>query len=74
MTTRITRTDFGLKLTEVRKQAGMTRFQLARRAGLDALLLSRLEQGHHEPTLKMVEKLSQALGVRPEHFCHPAER
>jgi transcriptional regulator with XRE-family HTH domain len=70
MTTKIKTSEFGPKLTEVRKQAGLTRFQLARRAGVDALFLSRLEHGEHRPTLAVVAKLSQALGVRPERFCH----
>jgi transcriptional regulator with XRE-family HTH domain len=70
MTTKINTTAFGPKLTDVRKQAGLTRFQLARRAGVDALFLSQLEHGEHPPTMEMVEKLSHALGVRPDRFCH----
>jgi len=44
-----------------RKALGLTQEQLARRAGLRAETLSRLESGKHSPTVRTIEKIDRAL-------------
>jgi transcriptional regulator with XRE-family HTH domain len=58
--------DFGKRLTNLRKAARLTRHQLARRAGLQVTDLNRLEQGEREPTSAAVKTLANALNVSAE--------
>jgi transcriptional regulator with XRE-family HTH domain len=55
--------NFGKRLTSLRKAARLTRHQLARRAGLPVTDLNRLEQGDREPTSEAVKTLANALNV-----------
>lgn len=55
--------DFGKRLTSLRKAARLTRHQLARRAGLAATDLNRLERGDRAPTSETVKTLANALNV-----------
>ena len=55
--------NFGKRLSNLRKSARLTRYQLARKAGLEATELSRLEQGQHTPTGKTLKALATALNV-----------
>lgn len=49
------------KIVRRRRAAGLTQADLARRAGIRIETLNRLEKGKTTPTLRTVEKISQAL-------------
>lgn len=52
-------------LEAARKWRGVSIAQLADAAGVDRGYLSRLLRGHSSPTITMLEKLADALRVRP---------
>lgn len=49
-------------LEQVRKLAGLTQQDLARRAGTSQPAVARLEQGHSSPTLATLRRLVRAAG------------
>jgi DNA-binding XRE family transcriptional regulator len=53
------------RITELRKEAGLTQEQLAERSGLTQSHVSRLEAGQHTPNNITINKLAKALGVDP---------
>lgn len=54
----------GGKLRNVRKAQGTTLVELAKRSGVDAATISRIETGRMTGTLESHAKLARALGVR----------
>ena len=50
-------------LKRLRKAAGMTQEQLARRADLSLGYVQRLEVGRHDPPVSTLRALAKALGV-----------
>ena len=55
-----------IRLREVRESRLMTQGELARRAGVTAITISRLERGMHRPRFATVRRLAEALGVQPQ--------
>jgi len=51
-----------------RERRGLSMNQLATLAGVDVATVSRLEAGAHEPSLRIIRKLAQALGVSVASF------
>ena len=58
-----TRDRIGLRIATLRKSAGMTQEELARRAGVDRGNLSRIEAGRYAVTLETVQAIATALGM-----------
>ena len=56
-----------------REQRGYSVRELARRAGVGFVSVSRIENGHMSPTVAMLEKLAKALGISVRDFF-PVER
>lgn len=56
---------FGKVLRTVRKEAHLTQEQLAHAAGVDRTFVSLVERGINQPSIRMLFKLSAALGVAP---------
>ncbi|TYO94539.1 helix-turn-helix domain-containing protein [Desulfallas thermosapovorans] len=56
--------DFGLRLSRYREAKKMTCAQLAESAGLSVTFIKTLEEGKKSPTLRTMEKLAAALGVK----------
>ncbi len=54
---------FGMRLKELREQAGLTQAALAKKAGMSRAYLSRLEMGRHDPPLSRLRRLAKALRV-----------
>jgi transcriptional regulator with XRE-family HTH domain len=54
---------FGQQLQRLRTRRGLTQEQLALKAGLVRVYVSKLEQGEHDPTLTMLVRLAKALRV-----------
>jgi transcriptional regulator with XRE-family HTH domain len=66
---------FGVRLRELREQAGLTQQQLANAAGLHRFGIAKLEQGVREPSWATVKALCDALGVDCTAFTQePADR
>ncbi|MBI1228158.1 MAG: helix-turn-helix domain-containing protein [Bacteroidetes bacterium] len=51
------------KIRELREKKGMSQADLAKAAGLSMTYISLLEGGKKSPTLKSLEKISDALGI-----------
>lgn len=57
-----------------RKLAGLTQVQLAAKMGADQGQISDMERGAVRPSVEMIARLSDALGVEPHVlFARPAE-
>jgi transcriptional regulator with XRE-family HTH domain len=62
---------FAKRLRNARLAAGLSKYALAKQAGLSKQALSRLEAGDNEPTWNTVQLLAAALGVSCEEFLDP---
>jgi DNA-binding XRE family transcriptional regulator len=49
------------EIIRARRKLGLTQAELARRAGIRAETLNRIEQGKHSPTLRTMQKIDRAL-------------
>lgn len=54
---------FGWRVREIRQARQMTQRRLAARIGIDDYYVSRLENGHVNPTLSTLQKVADALQV-----------
>jgi len=62
-----------VRLRHWREQRGYSVRELARRAGVGFVTVSRIENGHMSPTVTMLEKLAKALKIHVTEFF-PAPR
>lgn len=62
---------FARRLEELRSNAGLTQYALAKRAGVSKQAISRLEMGVNEPAWETVQLLALALGVDCRVFTDP---
>jgi transcriptional regulator with XRE-family HTH domain len=53
------------RLADLRKKAGLSQRELARRAGVAQSVIAGLERGKHTLSQSALEKLTSALGVAP---------
>jgi len=56
---------FGSTLRETRRALGLTQEELARVSGFDRTYTSLLERGLRTPSLSVLFRLAEALGVKP---------
>lgn len=54
---------FNFKLFGARKKVGLTQKELAKRAGLDASVVSRIENGIYMPSESEKKAINQVLGT-----------
>lgn len=54
----------GSRLYSVRKRSGLTQGEVAKQASTNANYYAKLERGEAVPSLKMLEKIVKALGVK----------
>jgi transcriptional regulator with XRE-family HTH domain len=54
---------FGVRLFQLRNNAGMTQAALAAKANLSLDLISRIERGERAPSLESIERIAGALNV-----------
>jgi transcriptional regulator with XRE-family HTH domain len=52
-----------MRLREIRRAAGMTQRELARRAGLSRSAVSHVEQGRYSPSARFAGKVCRALAA-----------
>ena len=64
---------FGKILREARKSADLTQEKLAFKAGLDRTYISLMERGQRSPTLDVLLRLCDALGVLPSDLMKKLE-
>ena len=57
-----TRKRIGQRVTDLRKDAGLTQKELAERCGLAQNHISRIEGGKYSPGLDLMETVAEALG------------
>lgn len=55
----------GTKLRESREKLGLTQEQVAERSGVHATEVSRIEGGKRDPKVSTLERLAEALEVKP---------
>jgi transcriptional regulator with XRE-family HTH domain len=60
--------DFGARLRELRKQAGMSQESLAHACGLDRTYVGGVERGERNVSLLNIHRIAAALGVSPREF------
>lgn len=65
------KTSFGLRLRELRLQAGFSQEALGGLAGLDRTYISSCERGRRNATLEALHKLATALHVSPSALLEP---
>lgn len=59
------------RLKLVRERKALTQQQLAEKAGVNRVTITRLEHGNDQPFPTTVRKLADALGVEPEDLMEP---
>jgi transcriptional regulator with XRE-family HTH domain len=64
---------FSEALRRLRLERFFSQAELARRSGVHALTITRLESGRTAPSTRTVRALAQALGVQPGELASPAE-
>ena len=64
---------FSDTLRWLRLERFLSQGELARRAGLHAVTLTRLEAGATDPATRTVRALAEALGVEPRELAAPGE-
>ena len=64
---------FADNLRQLRAERFFSQAELARRAGLHALTITRLEAGTTAPSTRTVRALADALGVQPRELAAPLE-
>jgi DNA-binding XRE family transcriptional regulator len=57
--------QLNIKLRQARKRAKLTQRQVAGLAGITVVYLSYLENGHSEPSLRVLKKLAKVLKTCP---------
>ncbi|MFQ5431135.1 MAG: helix-turn-helix domain-containing protein [Nitrospinota bacterium] len=67
---------FGMRMRELRKARKLSQEQLAVKTGISSKYVSRIETGHHFPSMDILTKLTGALNVEMEDlfkFAHEAK-
>lgn len=59
---------FGGRLKTARKQAGLTQEELASKASLSTITLSKLESGANKPSFDVIVALCQSMNIDPNFF------
>lgn len=67
-------TQFGRVLREARVARGLSQEELALACDIDRTYVSLLERGRRQPTVLMLFRLSEPLGVRPSSLVAQLER
>lgn len=66
--------NIGERIKRYRKEKRMTQEEVAERAGVTAVSVSRWENGTRDPTFRDVEKIAAALGVTMEELAREPKR
>jgi transcriptional regulator with XRE-family HTH domain len=55
--------DIGKRLRDIRVAKGLSQSDMEKRTGMLGCYISRVENGHTEPSIRTLEKLAKALGI-----------
>jgi transcriptional regulator with XRE-family HTH domain len=58
--------DLGKTIRILREAKGYSMSEMARRSGVSTPFVSLLEKGEREPSLKVLRRMAQTLGIPPE--------
>lgn len=61
------------KIRFLRKERGMSQEELAEKAEINISYLSRLENGHNEPSVEVFKRLVDAFGVSADYLLNEEE-
>lgn len=67
------RTNIGIKMKEMRTQAGFNQSVIAEYLQVDQSLISKMEKGEREPSTDVLKKLAELFGCRLSAFLGEAE-
>jgi transcriptional regulator with XRE-family HTH domain len=59
----LTPRQIGMKLKRLRRAKKLSKYALAKQAGISAAYVAKLEAGRSDPTVGMLQRLAKALGV-----------
>jgi len=62
------RSEFGIRVKELRARSGISQELLAERAGLDRTYMSGVERGERNISIVNIEKIAAALNVSIEYL------
>lgn len=65
-----TQKRIGQRVRELRKERGMSQSELAKKAGVALMTISRLERGEHAPNTKTLGQVAEALEVPVWELWH----
>jgi transcriptional regulator with XRE-family HTH domain len=66
---------FGRRLRQLRREHGLSQYDLATETGIHPTAIARMERGAREPRLTTIQRLAQGLDVHPGAlFDEPAAR
>ena len=65
---------FGAALARIRKRLKISRYKVAKRAGLSEEYLYKLEKSFREPRAGMIVRLGRALGIPPGELLDEMDR
>jgi len=61
------------KIKLLRKRKGISQQELAELTGLNMSYVSRLENGHHEPSIEVIRKMTQIFEVSADYLLNDNE-
>ena len=64
----------GQKVRALRQARGLTQEQLAHDVGIDLTYLGGIERGRRNPSLRVIVRMAQALGVTPPELLTRSDR
>ncbi len=64
--------DFGAFVKTRRNEMNMTQTELAKKLGIRQPLIAKIEGGYHSPTLSTMERILEALEIKPKEFFNMA--
>ena len=63
----------GMRIGQIREDAGLTQSALARAIGTSQSAISQIEAGDRNPSYEMLRSIAEALGVTPAYLVGPEE-
>lgn len=66
--------NIGYRISELRKQAGMSQFQLAKVLDIAASTLGMYETGKREPSLKVMQRIADYFNVTTDYLLGRPEK
>jgi transcriptional regulator with XRE-family HTH domain len=62
----------GQEIRRLRKERRLSQTELAEKADVALMTISRIERGEHDPHIRTLGRITRALGVSPFHLLRSA--